>query len=165
MAVLGPGTRRGQRKAQVPHTGTFNGNPLSAAAGIALLEYVRDGVAQQKALRAAERLVRGVNDAAWDHGLDVRLFNNGASIYHILIGARKALAPLGPSQALAQLHRANPRKYGLMRRALLVEGVDSPPIHGWLSAAHDDATVDQVIGAFDRAFARLEAVEGFRRPT
>jgi glutamate-1-semialdehyde 2,1-aminomutase len=163
MAVLGAGTRRGERKAQVPHTGTFNGNPLSAAAGIALLEHVRDGVAQHRARRAAERLVRGVNAAASEHQLDVRLFNNDASIYHILIGARKALAPLGPSQALAQLHRANPRKYALLRRTLLVEGVDSPPIHGWLSAVHDDATIDAVVQAFDRAFARLEGVAGFRR--
>ena len=65
----------------------------------------------------------------------------------------------------SKLHRANPRKYGLLRRALLVEGVDSPPIHGWLSAVHDDATIDQVVQAFDRAFARLEAVEGFRSTT
>ena len=165
MAVFGQGTRRGERQARVPHTGTFNANPLSAAAGIAMLEHVADGVAQEKARRAAELLVAGVNELADEYGVDVYLYTDGASTYHILIGAFRARAPLGPSLAIAHLHRANPKKYALLRRALLVEGVDSHPVHGWMSAVHDEDVIARTIGAFARTFRRLASVEGFCRPS
>lgn len=163
MAVLGEGTRIGDRPARVPHTGTFNANPLSAAAGIALLEHVADGVAQKKARLAAERLAEGVNREADRHGVDVHSYTNGTSIYHLLIGAHRTGATLGPSHAVAHLHRDQPAHYALLRRALLVEGVDTHPVHGWISAVHDDATVDEAVDAFGRAFARLSGVAGIRR--
>ena len=161
MAVLGDGTRFGKRTARVPHTGTFNANPLSAAAGIALLEHVADGEAQETARLAAERLVAGINREADRHGVDVFAYTNGTSIYHLLIGARHADVPLGPSHAVAHLHRDHPAHYALLRRALLVEGVDTHPVHGWISATHDDATIDEAVDAFGRAFARIREVEGF----
>ena len=164
MAVFGQGTRRGGRQARVPHTGTFNANPLSAAAGIAMLEHAADGVAQDQARRAAELLVAGVNREADRYGVDVYLYTDGASTYNILIGAHSARAPLGPSLAIAHLQRANPKKYALLRRALLVEGVDSHPVHGWMSAVHDEEVVEETIRAFGRAFRRLAGIEGFRRP-
>jgi glutamate-1-semialdehyde 2,1-aminomutase len=162
MAVLGDGTRMGKRTARVPHTGTFNANPLSAAAGIALLEHVADGAPQQQATLAAERLAAGVNRAAEHHGVDVFAYTNGTSIYHLLIGPRRAGVPLGPSHAVAHLLRDQPAHYALLRRALLVEGVDTHPVHGWISATHDDATIDEAVEGFDRAFARICAVEGIR---
>jgi glutamate-1-semialdehyde 2,1-aminomutase len=164
MAVFGVGTQRGDRLAKVPHTGTFNANPLSAAAGIALLEHIRDGAPQETAWRAAERLVDGVNDVARAHRVDVRLYTSGTSIYHVLIGAYRAGAPLVASQAVVHLHRAHPKKYALLRRALLVEGVDTHPVHGWISSVHDDTVIDDTVAAFDRVFARLKDAEGFRRP-
>ncbi len=164
MAVLGDGTRVGGRPARVPHTGTFNANPLSAAAGLALLEHVADGAPQEAARRAAERLADGINREADRHDLDVCAYTNGTSIYHLLIGARRAGAAPGPSLAVAHLYRDRPAHYALLRRALLVEGVDTHPVHGWISAVHDDATVDEAIDAFGRAFARLRAVEGMSRP-
>ena len=90
MAVFGPGTRRGQRWARIPHTGTFNANPLSAAAGLALLGHVADGAAQRQAQAAAEQLAAGVNRAAEANRVDVCLYTNATSIYHVLIGARAA---------------------------------------------------------------------------
>src|SRR2546421_280147 len=69
MAVFGSGTRVGGRPARVPHTGTFNSNPLSAAAGITMLEHIADGAAQQKARAAAEQLAGLVNQAAEANGV------------------------------------------------------------------------------------------------
>jgi glutamate-1-semialdehyde 2,1-aminomutase len=164
MAVLGEGTRVKGRPARVPHTGTFNANPLSAAAGLAMLDYIADGAAQETARVAAERLAAGINAQAEQHGIDVYAYTNGTSIYHLLIGPRRAGAPLGPSHAVAHLHRDQPGHYALLRRALLVEGVDMHPVHGWVSATHDDATVDEAVGAFGRAFAKLREVDGFALP-
>lgn len=163
MAVFGEGTRRGDRWAQIPHTGTFNANPLSAAAGIAMLESVRDGRPQQRAKRAAEALAAGVNACADKHGVDVHFYTNGTSIYHILIGAHQSGAPLGPSVAVTHLHRQHPEKYALLRRALLVAGVDTHPVHGWVSAVHDDAVIEETVAAFDAAFRQLSQVPAMRR--
>jgi glutamate-1-semialdehyde 2,1-aminomutase len=163
MAVLGDGTRFGKRTGRVPHTGTFNANPLSAAAGIAMLEHVADGQPQEIARRAAERLAAGINVQAQRHGVDVYAYTNGTSIYHVLIGAQAAGAPLGPSPAFTRLHRQRPEHYALLRRALLVEGVDAHPVHGLLSATHDDATMDEAVAAYGRAFGRVREVEGFTK--
>jgi glutamate-1-semialdehyde 2,1-aminomutase len=163
MAVFGPGTRRGDRLAKVPHTGTYNGNPLSAAAGIALLERVADGAAQQTARAAAGRLAALVNEAAEANGVDVHLYTNDSSVYHMLIGARAAGYPLGASAGMAHLHHGHPGRYARLRRSLLLEGVDSPPLHGWVSAVHDSEVVEATARAFDRAFGRLRGAEGFRR--
>src|SRR5204863_9941054 len=73
MAVFGPGTRLGGRRAQVPHTGTFNGNPLSAAAGVALLGHLAGGAPQQAAKAAAGRIAALANAAADACGIDVHL--------------------------------------------------------------------------------------------
>lgn len=162
MAVFGTGTKRGERLAKVPHTGTFNANPLSAAAGIALLEHIADGQAQEKARRAAEYLAQGVNQAAREVDVDVFLYTNESSIYHMLIGPRQLGLPLGPSEGVARLSSSFPKRYALLRRALLLEGVDTHPVHGWVSAVHDRETLDQAIGAFARAFRRIRHVEGFR---
>jgi glutamate-1-semialdehyde 2,1-aminomutase len=161
MSVFGSGFRRRDHWVQVPHTGTFNGNPLSAAAGVAMLEHVADGVAQQKAHQAAERLIERVNRAAADRGVDVHLYTNGTSIYHVLIGARAAGEPLGPSAALLRLHAAHPERWAQLRRALLVAGLDTNPIHGWVSAVHDDGVLDETVEAFDRAFQFLRDKPGF----
>jgi len=46
------------RSERVAHAGTFNANPLSAAAGIATLEAVADGSVQVRASKLAEELRR-----------------------------------------------------------------------------------------------------------
>ncbi|MFQ5825811.1 MAG: hypothetical protein ACE5IA_00505 [Dehalococcoidia bacterium] len=48
------------RKRRVVHQGTFNGNPLSAAAGIASLKLASSGEAQRKADERAVHLRRGL---------------------------------------------------------------------------------------------------------
>lgn len=163
MAVFGKGLQRADRYAQTPHTGTFNANPLSAAAGIAMLEHVADGTHQERAEIATERLVDGINDLAHDHGVDVFAYMNGTSVYHLLIGARQEGVPLGPSLDVTPLYRARQAYFALLRRALLVEGVDTHPLHGWVSSAHDDAVIDETLDAFDRAFHRLRDVDGLQR--
>jgi glutamate-1-semialdehyde 2,1-aminomutase len=161
MAVFGSGTRRDDRWVQVPHTGTFNGNPLSAAAGIAMLEHIADGAAQETARRAADRLVEQVNQAAEAGRVDVHLYNGDTSIFHMLIGARRAGLPLGPSDGVTRLHREQRDAYAKLRRALLVEGVDTHPVHGWVSAVHDEKTIAATAAAFERAFHFLRPTPAF----
>jgi glutamate-1-semialdehyde 2,1-aminomutase len=162
MEVFGQGRRQREHFVRVMHTGTFNGNPLSAAAGIAMLEHLADGVAQRQARAAAELLVELVNPIAVANGVDVSLYTNDSSIYHILIGARSAGLPLGPSPAGSLLLHSHPERFVALRRALLLEGVDTHPTHGWVSAAHSEKVIHDTAAAFSRAFERLQGVPGFR---
>jgi glutamate-1-semialdehyde 2,1-aminomutase len=157
MNVFGKGTQVEGRDARVLHTGTFNANPLSAAAGAAALEHARDGNAQRAAHAAATQIVQGINRAAEQCGVDVRLYTNDTSVFHIVIGGATSASKLPMA-----LHRDNPERYAMLRRTLLVEGVDSHPAHGWVSAAHGDA-IGPAIEAFARAFDKLKHVPGFSR--
>jgi glutamate-1-semialdehyde 2,1-aminomutase len=161
MEVFGNGLLRGDHWVQVPHTGTFNANPLSAAAGIAMLEHVADGVPQEKARQAAERLVDLVNRAAAARRVDVHLYTNGTSIFHILIGAHAAGAPLGPSETFVTLHAAHRENYAQLRRALLVAGLDTHPLHGWVSAVHEPEIIETTAEVFDHAFRIVRHQPGF----
>ena len=150
MAVLG----RGTVNARAPHSGTFNASPLSAAAGIATLREAADGSAQAAAERATRLFVDGVNRAAARRGADLALFHQ-SSIFHIAIGARARGGSPEPSPLVFALHREHRADYVALRRALLIEGIDTHLVHGWVSAVHREEIIDEAIAAFDRALARL----------
>ncbi|HWN71762.1 MAG TPA: aminotransferase class III-fold pyridoxal phosphate-dependent enzyme [Haliangium sp.] len=166
MAVFGNGVQIGDRHVRVPHTGTFNGNPVSAAAGVAMLEHVRDGVAQEAARRAAARLAAGVDAAAEAAGLDLRMRTHDSSIFHVDLdglgrfgqssaGSGAPAAPGSPGAPQSLLFGKHRERYAALRRALLIEGVDCHPLHGWVSAVHDDEAIELTVAAFARALARL----------
>src|SRR5207247_4176783 len=50
------------RRAKIAHAGTFNANPLSAAAGVAMLASVADGQAIRFANQQAAKLRHGMNE-------------------------------------------------------------------------------------------------------
>ncbi|MFO0865970.1 MAG: aminotransferase class III-fold pyridoxal phosphate-dependent enzyme [Gemmataceae bacterium] len=165
MSVFGAGVSRGPRWAQVPHTGTFNANPLTAAAAIAMIENIRDGAAQRTAHEATLRLVAEVNVAAKEEGVDVALYENGTSIFHITIGCAKAGIPAQPSFACLRLYQKRPDLYAMLRRALLLEGIDCHLLHGWVAAVHADPEVLRETGdRFRGAFRSLKALPGFAMP-
>jgi glutamate-1-semialdehyde 2,1-aminomutase len=168
MAVFGNGVQIGDRRVRVPHTGTFNGNPVSAAAGVAMLEHVRDGASQEAARRAAARLRAGVDAAAEAAGLDARMSTHDSSIFHMELGHMDRIghpsgtagtpgAPAATGAPQSLLFGKHRERYAALRRALLIEGVDCHPLHGWVSAVHDDEAIELTVSAFARAFTRLAA--------
>lgn len=155
MSVFGHGTAAADGdRARIRHSGTFNGNPLSCAAGIAMLDHVADGEAQARARDATATLVQGVNRAAERHGVDVRMFAQ-SSVFHVMIGAVASGLAVEPSAAALTLYAAHGDRYGLLRNALLQHGIDCHPLHGWMSARHDADVIAMTVDAFEQAFASL----------
>ncbi|HLQ32275.1 MAG TPA: aminotransferase class III-fold pyridoxal phosphate-dependent enzyme, partial [Chloroflexota bacterium] len=73
------------RERKIIHQGTFNANPLSAAAGCACLEVVKNPAVQHKADELATELRRGMNDILCR--LDVPGCAYGeSSVFHIALG-------------------------------------------------------------------------------
>ncbi len=143
-----PGWNRGGR---IAHPGTFNGNPLSAAAGIACLEIVARGDVHRHVNRLAELLRRGMNDAARPFGLDGCVYGT-FSMFHVSLD-RSLLGTGGEARRYAKSKGAADAK---LRRAMLVQGIDLMGTGGMLSLAHTEADVERTIAAFGHALAALE---------
>ena len=141
------------RSERVAHAGTFNANPVSAAAAIATLEICADGALQARANKAGEELRRGLGDAMKRVGLPGAVYGE-ASIYHVSFEGKPGLAGFD-----------RPRRadlYHLLRCALINEGVDCSLNHGWVSALHTDADLAGTVAAYERAFAAMAAEGTFR---
>ncbi len=140
------------RNERVAHAGTFNANPVSAAAAIATLEICADGALQARASKAGEELRRGLMDAMRKVGVPGAAYGE-ASIYHVSFEGRPGLAGFD-----------RPRRgdlYHLLRCALINEGVDCSLNHGWVSAVHTDAQIARTIAAYERAFEAMAAERVF----
>lgn len=66
---LRPGDAQWSRFGRINHPGTFNANPLSAAAGVACLEIVRDPEVQRKAATNADAIRAAIDDVLRRRGV------------------------------------------------------------------------------------------------
>ncbi len=129
MAVMDP------RAPKLFHSGTFNGNPVTMAAGAVSVEHLTDAAIAEMA-RLAERLDVGLRAAAADAGvpLSVRRVGSLLNIYF--------------SETLpeASLRRQDAKMMGAFHLAGMVNGLYFAP-RGMLviSTAMDDAIIDDCI--------------------
>ena len=141
------------RSERVAHAGTFNANPVSAAAAIATLEIVADGALQARANKTGEELRRGISEAMKKAGAPGTVYGE-ASIVHPSFEGKPGLAGFDRPRRgdLAQL----------LRCALINEGVDCAMYHGWVSAVHGAREVAQTIAAYERAFEAMAREGAFK---
>jgi len=142
------------RAERVAHAGTFNANPLSAAAAIATLEQIGDASLQARANKLGEELRRGLSEAMKRVGTPGTCYGE-ASIYHVSFEGKPGLAGFD-----------RPRKgdhYHLLRCAILNEGVDCSMNHGWVSSVHTEDDIERTIRAYERAFRAMAAEGAFDR--
>ncbi|WP_120003579.1 glutamate-1-semialdehyde 2,1-aminomutase [Nesterenkonia muleiensis] len=131
----------------VYHAGTLSGNPVAMAAGVATLENATAEVYEHIDLKAqvvADGLSATLSDAGVDHTLQ-----KVGSLFSVAFGTSRT-GVRDYSQAQAQ----EAFRYGPFFHAMLEQGVYLPPsvFEAWfLSAAHDDAAIDQILSALPRA--------------
>ena len=128
------------RFGRISHPGTFNANPLSAAAGVACLKIVRDGAIQKKATETADKLRSEFNAVLKRHGV------NGSA------GGEVSLLSISFPDAKLKGRNFTHR----LRMALQVGGVDFNGGGMIVSAVHTDADVARTVEAFDRAIGLLQ---------
>ena len=141
------------RTERVAHAGTFNANPLSAAAAIPTLELCADASLQARANKAGDELRRALADALKRAGAPGAVYGE-ASIYHVSFEGKPGLAG-----------HDRPRRgnlYHLLRCALLNHGVDCSLNHGWVSAIHSDADLERTVRAYEQAFRAMVADGAFK---
>jgi glutamate-1-semialdehyde 2,1-aminomutase len=121
---------------KIEHPGTFNANPLSAAAGIATLRLVANGVPQRTAEAYAVSLARewaGALVAAGIPGDITRM----SSIVHIKL--------------------ADPVAHARLANAMRAQGIDPLNTSAFCSSVHTIADLEQSAAAFARAIISAAA--------
>ncbi len=153
------GDREWNAKQKIVHQGTYNANPLSAAAGIAALNIVATGEPQEQASAMGAQLIAGFNDVLRVRKLDGYAAYGNASIFHLMLGSKTAF-PAGELPAdlpLAELKQGGDAELSAhFRLAMLNHGVDlMRGKSGFVSAAHTAADIAETITAFDAAIGEV----------
>lgn len=161
MQYLAFGDAAWNREHKIRHNGTFNANPLSAAAGVTMLEHVADGASCAHATALCERLVAGMNAELRTRELAGWAVYSDASIFHLLVGSQVEFAPgeLPASVPVAELKSGgDARLLRAVRLGMNNHGVDlMRGRSGFLSAAHTEADVVATVAAFAATLDELEA--------
>jgi glutamate-1-semialdehyde 2,1-aminomutase len=145
-------------KAKMRHPGTFNANPLSAAAGVATLQLVASGEPCRRATDMAILLRRLLNDLFAERGARWVAYGE-FSCFKLLAGYDgprpddDSFIPCGGD--LERLDAPPPAPLrNAFRQAMLLSGVDLPGLGGFTTAAHSEEdvarTVETVATALDR---------------
>ena len=146
---------------RLAHPGTFNGNPVSASAGIAALEVIASEPINEQADAMAARLKAGLRDSLSRQEVTGHV-HGIASIVHVALGLEcdcgGDICTL-PHPEIARVTGADAEYGGLsgpLKMAMLNEGVDMMGGIGFMvSATHRDEDIDRTAEAFERSLTAL----------
>lgn len=145
---------------KIAHPGTFNANPLSAAAGIACLRRVATGEPLVRVAELGQAAIRRFNRVLDDLGLAGCFYGEG-SLFHLVLGLEcPERGGEDPTCGLTheRLRQAPPAKYlPYLHRAMLMEGVHLFSTGGILSTAHTEEDLEFTAEALRRSLTQLRA--------
>jgi len=140
---------------RIHHPGTFNANPVSAAAGIAALELIATSDACARANDAAARLRDGLNELFAALDLPWAAYGEFSAVHVFTNPQGRAIRPFDFDPLgvpWGELKAKQPGLVNRLRLAALVHGVD---LTGWpgmiTSAALSEQDVDATLDAFGEA--------------
>ncbi len=131
----------------VYQSGTLSGNPVGMAAGLATLNLCRADGFYESLDRLSRRLMDGMREAARDAGVPLQAGSLG--------GMAGVFFSDQPVRNFDDARAADHDRYGRFFHAMLDRGVWLPPAGYeacFVSAAHTDAEIDQVIAAAAESF-------------
>ncbi len=134
---------------RVTHQGTFNANPLCAAAGIATLNLLADGKLQEKAARLATELGKGMEGAINEKGISSCVYGE-SSVRHVYFGECELRGNCDRTVCLNTTKLRPTTTGALLNQNLALNGVH-PSGRGtdfYLSSEHTEKDVADTIKAF-----------------
>jgi glutamate-1-semialdehyde 2,1-aminomutase len=141
---------------RILHPGTFNANPLSAAAGTTMLRAVQSGEGHRHADALNERLVGELNSVLGRVGVPGCAYGL-ASYFHISLGKEAPRPSNGVEWVEGGLPPRMPGATSMaLKRAMLNQGVDlMGGAGGFTSAVHSEADIDKTVAAFEASVGEL----------
>jgi glutamate-1-semialdehyde 2,1-aminomutase len=134
----------------VYQAGTLSGNPLAMAAGIATLKLLKAPGFYEDLEAKAERLISGLRDLAKRRDVSVHCNRVGAMMGMFFTN--------GPVNNFSDAKTSDLERFSLYYQGMLENGIFLAPSQFeafFISAAHDDAAIDQTLSAADRVFGQL----------
>jgi glutamate-1-semialdehyde 2,1-aminomutase len=163
MEELDPVAAKALGREKISHHGTFNANPLSAAAGIAALEIIATTDACERASEYAEQLRNALNDVLAMEQVDWSVYGTFSG-FHIFTNPERL--PVRPHEIDAcrydykVLKARRPEVITALRLGMLAHGVE---LFSWpggpTSMVHADRDLQQTAEAFQKTL-RLMKAEG-----
>lgn len=148
-----------QRYEMVPHPGTWNAAPITAAAGVATLRLVRDTDAVAAAIETTRVLIDGLNAAFEAAGIEAFAYGRASwfktcpgkqpELLHGVVDGRR-------EDEIRQLRVGWGERGPSLRKAMLLEGVDLMRSDGFVSAEHGFGDVRRTAQSLERALTRLK---------
>jgi len=150
------------RQTKIAHHGTFNANPISAAAGVAMLSSLADGRTTEAVNAQARKLRFGMNEILAQEAVAWRVYGD-YSDWKIFFDA-DAPPRDGEDQDVSgidwrRLDSKNAQKSRALRQALILHGVDFNGARALVGVCHTDDVIEETLAAF-RAGVQTMKEEG-----
>lgn len=146
---------------KMPHPGTFNANPLSASAGIAMLNIVKTGKPTEQANHIAQILRDELNSVIDDYRLDWVIYGEFSGVRLLIGHGEKDMraADFDPyTWDYRKLKGGNDEELLIhLRCGLLLNGVDLATNGGMTTAAHTEEDIAKTVGAFAQTIEWMKA--------
>jgi glutamate-1-semialdehyde 2,1-aminomutase len=149
-------------KPKMKHPGTFNANPLSAAAGVATLKLVATGEPGRAANERAASLRRKLNTLFAEREANWVAYGEFSGFK--LISGYDGLRPTSGDDFVPYdgdpIRLEGSRKPAVVhafRCAMLLNGVDLPGMAGMTTAAHTEADIDRTVSAMAATLDLIDA--------
>ncbi len=146
---------------KIGHPGTFNANPISAAAGIAALTIIAETDINGQANATCGALRDGLNGVLSDEGVRWAVYGT-TSGFHLFLNPNNrdiSAKTFDPFDASFDELKSPPTKVvNRMRLAMLINGVDlNPRLGGFTSSTHTAQDVTDTVSAFRESIRMLKA--------
>jgi glutamate-1-semialdehyde 2,1-aminomutase len=147
------------RRTKMHHPGTFNANPLSAAAGMAMLASVADGTAIRFVNEQAAKLRRGMNEILAREHIAWKVYGK-YSDWKIYYGA-DAPPRDGDDQSVdnvpwQRLDARHPDQSRALRQAMILQGIDFNGARALVGTCHTDEVIAETLDGFAAAVRTLK---------
>ena len=142
---------------RVSHSGTFNANPLCAAAGIAYLKIIATGEPTRVANQKARQLRDGLQRQMDEHGIQGCVYDSGFSVIHIYFGLCDRVGQCDRGICLNAHKTRDPLTGQALFMNLALNGVKTPTrgYDAFVSAVHTEDDLKKTIEAFGRSLGVL----------
>jgi glutamate-1-semialdehyde 2,1-aminomutase len=142
--------RRTDKSGYVYMSGTLNGNPLAAAAGVATMDVLEAPGAFDELASTSARLREGLTQAVGDAGVAAQVLGAGAMAAVLFAEGD----PYDPATAAA----ADPALRSRLDAEMIKRGIlVNLPAKFYVSTAHGDRDIDQTVTAFRESLAAVYA--------
>ena len=147
---------------RIAHPGTFNGNPISAAAGVACLEELAHNPVNEQADSMAIRLKDGLKNALFRKEVTGHV-HGIASVVHVVLGVECDCSGDICTLSYSEIARGTGVGYYMdggkssnLKLAMLNEGIDMMGGIGFMvSSVHTENDVGRTADAFERSLVAL----------